>query len=178
MNIDISKIQISKEEYLASTSIKDADEAARYLKRLKILFWSFFWSGIVMQVISEIDTTNSRYAIFYLIAMASYFALLVYFTYFCAKVLKKTNRKQYNAMFCFLFAPISWFYYYPYITEPLKIITGEIPLPPRMSEKTKKELKHNYAKGRKFMKYFWISTAIFVALFILALVYLEMQGIN
>lgn len=111
---------MTKEEYLASTNIKSAEEARQYLKNLNMLFWAVFISSYLVRASTEFFTPQ-----IHLILFLAYIGLLIYFLVYCVKVLRAEKINAGHAVWSFLFAPISWLYFYPKITNPLKMITGQ-----------------------------------------------------
>lgn len=142
------------EEFLAKTDIKSIEEARGYLVQIKILFWTAFLFMIFINALGESETELST------VFVVLYLIFLVYFIFFCAKVLKAERIPKSNAFWCIFFAPISWFYFYPLISDPLKIIVGEKKPPIRMSEEDRKRL---YKEGsKKFWKRFWVTVGIII----------------
>lgn len=139
---------MTKEEYMARTNIKSVDEAAGYLTRLKILFISVAVGMVVTRAGTESIDANIYSAIWF-----AYIALLVYFVYFCVKVIKAEKIANTSAALSIIFAPISWIWFYPGITEPLKIIIGEKQPPHSLPA----ELSHEEREKRKKAadKAFW-----------------------
>jgi hypothetical protein len=169
---NISKIDNTKtttetaEEYLLKTNVKDREQAREMLARLKLLFWVVGIFLFIINILNElVFVTGSE--LYYLIVVP-YAALVIYFIYYCTKVLTAIKKPRANATWCFIFAPIGWFYLYPMMTKPLKIILGELPVPNEAEESEKKRKSENSIK--KFRKRFWIVTAILLLLFILLLV--------
>jgi small-conductance mechanosensitive channel len=158
--MDITSRTITKEAYLASTNIESIDQARSYLNKLRVLFISNF----ILSAIAEMDLGN-----FSAIVAIIELVLLIYFIFFCAKVLKAEKEARINAAFCILLAPLSWFWFYPRITNPLKIIIGKkqppASLPLVLSEE---ELKLKKTESRKkFWKNILIASGIsLVILFI------------
>lgn len=115
---------MSISEYMAHTNIKSREEAQKYLTNLKILFWLV---GVLMFAVKG-GSGSFDEGTFALILLV-YLVLLVYFVIYCVKVVRAEKICRSSAVFTILFAPISWIWFYPAITEPLKIILGIKPTP-------------------------------------------------
>jgi len=140
---------LSREDYLALTDIKSTNEAKKYLSNLKILFWSVFIGMIIVRggLVSDSD--------FFVLLWLAYLVLLIYFVVYCRKVVKLEKISNAWWPLSFLFAPISWIWFYPEIAEPLKIIIGE-KSPPKsfpleLTEEEKKKKEEDYKKWQKKM---------------------------
>ena len=116
--------QMTKEEYLATTNIQSVEQAGHYLLQLRILFSLVFINAIVIQIL---ERTNFQTA--YTVCLVYALTVLVYFVYFCRKVIHAEKNTNASVFFCILFAPISWFWLYPSLVNPLKIIMGKMSPP-------------------------------------------------
>ncbi|MDD5043075.1 MAG: hypothetical protein PHD51_00180 [Patescibacteria group bacterium] len=148
------------EKYLARTDIKHTEQAREYLNRLKVLFWIAFVGSIVLRGLSESE--SELVVIFFIL----YIGFLVYFIYFCTKVLKAEKLSKANALWCMVFAPLSWLWFYPLITDPLKIILGEKQPPIRLSDA---ERKQRATETNKKILRLWISAGVVVLIFVVIL---------
>lgn len=152
----------TRESFMARTNIKSVAEATGYLRKLKGLFWLIFISSALVRSLSEAG--SGIFSLMFLV----HIGLLIYFIYFCVKVLKAENLPKSNAIWSVVFAPISWFYFYPLIANPLKIITGTIEPPNPLTGDEKKQRK--IESDKKFWRRIKIGTGIFLTIFIIALV--------
>ena len=112
----------SPEDYMLLTNIKSKKEAKRNLDLLILLFWLVFLSGAFIRAMENEDELLELFSLMYLL-------LLWCFIYFCIKVLRSLKLSKWNAVFCVIFAPISWLYLYSLMANPLKIILGRKELP-------------------------------------------------
>ncbi|MDD4290095.1 MAG: zinc ribbon domain-containing protein [Patescibacteria group bacterium] len=107
------------EEYLSKTNIKNKEEAKKYLNQFRILLWTVFISMVFVRGLNESAPEGSlMFGIIYL-------GLLIYLIIFCVKILSVEKQPKINAIWCIIFAPLSWLYLYPLIADPLKIIIGQ-----------------------------------------------------
>lgn len=121
------------EEYQSRTNIKSKEEAAMYLGKLKKLFWGVFLGGIPIRILDSFLRESSADVLgsIFIVLFIAYLGLSIYFVVFSVKVLKAEKLSPLNAAWCIFFAPISWLYLYPLITDPLKIILGKKQPPKR-----------------------------------------------
>lgn len=153
------------EEYLARTDIKDAGEAEKYLNWIRALFWIVFLSIVVMRGLSESDSDLA------VILFFPYIGVMIYFIYFCAKVLKAERLPKANALWCVVFAPFSWLYLYPLIADPLKIILGKKQPPIRLSDSEKAvERQKATEASKRFWRRFWMIIGIVISIFVVSLI--------
>lgn len=150
------------EEYLAKTDIKDKEEAKKYLSQLKALFWLVVLSIIIIRGVGESESESA--AVLYI----PFIGLMIYFVYFCVKVLKAEKLPKANALWCVFFAPFSYFYLYPLMADPLKIILGEKQPPVRLSDTERKQRASE--ANKKFWRTFWMIIGITGGLFALTLI--------
>lgn len=153
---------MTKEEYLAATDIKSTKEAQKLLIDIQFLFVSVFVSLIIIK--SLIGRIND--GIYGLLSLV-YLGLLVFFVTECMRVIKLTRLvTKAQAFWSVFFAPFSWFWFYPALTRPLKIILGKIAPPEKLPvHRTDEELKKiRKVADKKYWKTFAIVTAIFVIL--------------
>ncbi|MCK4554743.1 zinc-ribbon domain-containing protein [Candidatus Parcubacteria bacterium] len=162
VNATTNDTRETAEEYLAKTDIKNVEEAKKYLGQLKALFWIVFLSMVVIRGLGE---SESELAV---ILFIPYIGLLIYFIYFCVKVLKAEKLPKANALWCVVFAPISWLYLYPSMADPLKIILGKKQPPIRLSDSERKQKRTE--ANKKFWRKFWIIVGAVVGIFAIALV--------
>jgi len=160
VNIDSSRESV--DEYQARTDIKDKKEAKRYLIKLRILFWVVFLSMMVIRGVGEVESD----ALF--ILFVPYIGLLIYFIIFCAGLLKAERLSRLNALWCIFFAPLSWFYVYPLMADPLKIILGKKQPPMRLSDTERKQ--REAIVNKKFWRNFWILMGSLAGIIILFIV--------
>jgi len=154
---------MTREEYMAHTNIKSEEEARGYLNRLNFLFIAVF-IGIIIVKGGVDNMDDGLYSILWLADIA----LIIYFVWYCVKVIKAEKISKASAVFSIIFAPISWFWFYPDITDPLKIIIGKkippVSFPSRLSLEEKKK------KDKKFWRNFWIIMgSIFGALILIVI---------
>ena len=154
---------MTKEEYLALTTIKSVEEARGYLLQLRVLFPLLLLLIGLSEYLKLPTPYDLYFGIFCLVAWA-------YFVYFCRKVIKAEKFADTSYLLSIIFAPISWIWFYPAIMEPLLIITGEKEIAPGFNIKTVEEKLAAKAKANKsftsFMLKFIIGSIIFlVALF-------------
>jgi len=159
---------MTREEYMARTNIKSVEEAQGYLSRLKFLFIAVFVGMIIVKGGAE-SINEDVYMLIWLVDII----LLIYFVVYCVKVIKAEKIAKTSAALSIIFAPISWIWFYPAITEPLKIIIGEkeppYSLPPELSPEEKE------ARKKAGDKAFWHKMKIllgvsFGAIFIICLI--------
>jgi len=125
--------RITKEEYMALTNIKSPEEAKKYFTKLKKLFIGTFVFSTIMKIFSQVNDNGDINAFFDFIFLVLTVTILIYFIVYSVKVLKAEKLSKIYAAFCIILAPISWFWFYPYIMDPLKIILGEKKPPLRSS---------------------------------------------
>ncbi len=167
-NIGIDNPRGTAEEYLTKTDIKNTEEAKKYLRQLKALFWLVFLSIIIIRGLGESESELA--AILYI----PYLGLMIYFIYFCVKVLKIEKLPKINALWCILFAPISYLYLYPLMADPLKIILGEKQPPAHLNDTERKQ--KNIEANKKFWRTFWIIigvVSVFFAIMITVIYFLN-----
>lgn len=144
---------MSRETYMAHTNIKSEEEARGYLNRLNFLFVAVFLGMLLVKGGAD-SMDDDIYTLLWLADIA----LLIYFVYFCVKVIKAEKISKASAIFSIIFAPISWFWFYPDITDPLKIIIGKkvppINFPDKMTQEERK------IKDKKFWRKFWITIGV------------------
>lgn len=131
------------ESYLALTDIRDVVTAKKYLNKLNSLFFLTF-VGIILLNFNPL---------FFVILIP----LLIYFVVFCNKVIKEERVSNASAVFVFLFAPISWVWFYPSIMDPLKIIVGEKELPKKLPK-----IIEDSTYNKKIRTVFWTFIGIVV----------------
>lgn len=144
---------MTKEEYLAKTQIQSIEEAKTYLLRLRIFFISVFISMFLVKVFSDL--------------FALYLVLLICFVIYCVKLRRLTKDvATTSAIWSVLFAPLSWIWFYPELTRPLRIIVGEIQPPEAISTIQDKQAITTAANKR-----FWgtIKTVVIVCALVLAI---------
>jgi hypothetical protein len=161
-SLNTDNLRETLEEYQAKTNIKNKKEAKKYLNQLKALFWIVFLSMIIIHSLSELKSELAT------ILFIPYILLLIYFIYFCTKILKAERLPKSNAALCIIFAPLSWAWLYPLMANPLKIILEEKQPPIRLNEAEKKQ---KAAKAnKKFWRNFWIITEIIIGIFTISLI--------
>jgi hypothetical protein len=165
---------MTREEYIAKTQIKSVDEARSRLTHLRILFAVVFAFIVLLRGgAGQIDQDT------YSLIWVAYIALLIYFVVYCVKVIKLTSHvTKANAFWSIIFAPISWFWFYPEITKPLKIIIGEIEPPEKLldhhhSEEAKKARE---ASNKRYWKTVKIVVIIFFALLGVAIAFIVIDS--
>ena len=141
---------MSLEEYMAHTNIENIDEAKKYLTQLNILFVLVFIGIIFVRGFATIINENI-YATVWII----YIVLLIYFVWYCVKVARVEKIQKVSVAFSIIFAPISWLWFYPSITDPLKIAIGK-KKPPLKDYFTNKEIMKKTDKKNNFWKWFII----------------------
>ncbi len=153
--ISIDSIRETVEEYQSRTNIKSKEEAKKYLSQLKAMFWIVSLSMIFMRIIGELESELT------VILFIPYIGLLIYFIIFSVKVLKAEKLSGANALWCIFFAPISWFYLYPLMADPLKIILGKKQPPVRLSEmEIKQKAAKTVAANKRFWRNFWMIVGV------------------
>jgi len=158
---------MSIEEYMSYTNIKSVDEAQKYYSNLKMLFILVFIGLIVVKGMTGID--SGLYAIIWLADIA----LLIYFVVYCVKVVNAEKISKASAAFSILFAPISWFWFYPNIMEPLKIIIGKKTPPQSLTikkEKTEKEKTEREISNKKYWNKYWILMGVIFGIILLLII--------
>lgn len=153
-DIKSDNLRETAEEYLARTDIKNKDEARKYLNQLRALFWIILLGRFVL---GESD-----------ILAILYLGLFIYFIVFCSKVLKAEKLSKANALWCIFFAPISWLYLYPLMTDPLKIILGKKQPPIHLNNEERKQKAIEVNK--KIWRDFWTTLKIVAGIFIVILI--------
>lgn len=157
----------TKEGYLSRTGITlTKEEAKKYLRQTRSLFWLVFLALLMMRALSLNEETNDQFLILFFIFLPFYFILLIYFIFYCTKVLKAEHISRANALWCVFFAPLSWLYLYPLITDPLKIIIGKKQPPILLNKEERRK------RNKKSWRNFWIMIGFLVVIFILTLLYL------
>lgn len=151
-NNQSSNKPMTREDYMAHTNIKSEEEAKEYLNRLNFLFIAVFIGMVIVNGTAD-SIDEGLYAIIWLANIA----LIIYFVWYCVKVIKAEKISKATAAFSIIFAPISWLWFYPNITDPLKIIVGK-KVPP-VSLPNKLTLGERKKKDKKFWRNFWIVMA-------------------
>lgn len=168
---------MTKEEFLSKTDIKNESEAFGYLSHLTFLFVTVFGGMIAVRALGQLsDETLSPNL--YLIIWFAWILYLVYFVYFCVKVINLTKKvTKASAVWSILFAPISWIWFYPELTKPLKIIIGRLAPPetlPNVEEKKAIADKVNSS----FWKSIKIAVLISLGVVVVTIVYVQFQPNN
>lgn len=145
--------RFSRSEYMAMTNIKSVEDAQKLLNNLKIFFWvTFLWYAALVYFGEYVpDDGNLGYSLFCFL----YIVELIFFVSYCVKVLKAEKISKSDAIFCVILAPISWLWFYPGITEPLKIIIGEKQPPLRIYFEDA-YLERERARNKNYWKWFFI----------------------
>lgn len=112
---------MTKEEYLRMTNIASEEEAHKMLRNVNGAFLAIvFFSYVVPLVVFYIwDVQFSG------VLQIANIIFWVIFTYYCWTVKKAQKISKVSALFAWFFAPLSWIWFYPQLTEPLRIIIGE-----------------------------------------------------
>lgn len=138
---------MTREEYQAETDITSPEEAQALLSKLQWLFIGVFGFRLCIYAIEKNIYPSSL-----LFLLLCDVALVIYFVVFCLKVIRLTRTvTKANVFWSIFLAPISWAWFYPEITKPLKIIIGELPPPEKiqtMEERKamRKAINTNYWK--------------------------------
>lgn len=157
---------MTKEEYLSKTGIRNEEEARARLMHLRILFAVVFTSMIIVQGGEDLIDENT-----YLLFGLGYLCLLIFFVVYCVKVIKLTRDvTSANAFWSIIFAPISWFWFYPEITKPLKIIIGEMEPPEKLPTKEERSAIREGA-NKRFWKTIKIVIGFCAALLVLGVIW-------
>lgn len=156
--------RITKEEYLARTNIKSPEEAKKYYTRLKILFIGSFVFSLLDRVLSDSTNVTESNALLFLLILVLDIGILIYFIIYSIKVLKAEKLSGWNAALCIFFAPLSWFWFYPDIMDPLKIIMGK--KKPPFKNSTIKE------KNKNFFQKWWIPITLISFILLLVISYI------
>lgn len=112
-----NKLDKESRKNQAEINIISKERAEEYLDKLWVLFFFVFLGFIFFKFVNYTEEQETFIALSFI-----YIGLLAYFVYFSAKVLKEEKLSRWNAVWCILFAPISWIYLYPLITKPLKAV--------------------------------------------------------
>lgn len=146
---DKSKTEDNDESWLKKRDLESRNKAQEHLRKLKNFFWGIGFGSMMMRGLGE--SGNDLYSVLIL----PYIGLVIYFITFSVKTLKMEKLSKWNAIWVVFFAPLSWFYIYPLMANPLKEIIHE------SNEQilNKSKQKEFSAKERK---YFWIGIAIIV----------------
>ncbi|MDQ5952303.1 MAG: hypothetical protein QG626_430 [Patescibacteria group bacterium] len=116
---------LTRDEYQAQTGIASAEEAKRYLGRLKGVFGFIFVYLVAVNLVQTVADEE-----FLIVFSLVYLVCLAGFVAYCWRVIRLTKKvTQANILFSILFAPISWIWFYPELVKPLKIIAGEMEPP-------------------------------------------------
>ncbi len=159
---------MTRDEYQAKTGIKNVEDARSRLTHLRVLFTVVLATLLLVQGGAEAMSEDT-----YGLLVIIYIGLLVYFVVYCVKTIKLTKDvTSANAFWSIVFAPISWFWFYPEITKPLKVIVGELPVPDKLpiqlsSEEAKQARE---ASNKRFWKIVKIGVAVFAVLFGIAMI--------
>jgi len=139
---------MTKEEYRAQTEIANAEEAAEYLWNLRAMFIAVFAARYGVYFLGSFGFTSQMIQV-YAFCLGG---LCLFFIYYCLKIIRLTkNVTKANAIWSILFAPLSWFWFYPEITKPLKIITGEIE-PPASIQPIEERRQIEQASWKRYWK--------------------------
>ena len=117
-NQTIPKKKMTVDEYMKQTNIKSVEEARGYLTQIRTLFIALT-VGMILNKVTAVAVPGIASLIVLL-----YIVLLIYFIFYCVKVKKAVKISKVSAIFCVIFAPFSWIWFYPSIANPLKIIIG------------------------------------------------------
>jgi len=154
--------KLSVEEYQSSTGIQNKEEAKKYLKTLRMLFWL---TGSLFLLINITSGSNN-----FAVLMLTTLLILVFIPVFsfhwmyCLKVLRATRLATTSLFLLFFFAPLSWIFFYPELTKPLKIILGEIP-PPSNLPKKKYSQKESPKKEKRYLLLIFFTVFITLSFF-------------
>ncbi|MFZ4648914.1 MAG: hypothetical protein ACOYMB_04810 [Patescibacteria group bacterium] len=161
----MSEEKVTIEEYISLTNIKSRAEAKRYLITLNI----FFATSVVIYILYRILLYKFPISSMPVLFMENGFLfslfvtagpllvlwiVMVFFTVYASKVIKAERVSNTYAIFCFLFAPISWIWFYPRIMKPLRIILGKEETPSR------EFIQQQGAKEKKVKSNFWLKAIV------------------
>jgi hypothetical protein len=169
-------IHMTRQEYISKTGIKDASEAAAYLNKTKNLFISVFFGIILFRAIDLTADEFLSVELYYLIWVA-YLGFYIYFIAHCYKIIKLTKKvTKANIAWSLLFAPLSWAWFYPELTKPLKVIAGDMDPPDEKAELVNLETEKKIAKGvGRTVIYCAIATTVLLALLFPVFYFLDLS---
>ena len=146
---------MTQEEYRARTLIQTPEEAKTRLVHLQELFFAVFGARIFISLSVGFVTLDV-----YRFLLLAHVTLIVYFVIYCMKVIKLTRDvTRADLVWSILFAPISWLWFYPEITKPLRIILGELPPPDKLPTREERAALRKAVNGN-----YWKSLLIIVGL--------------
>ena len=157
---------MTREEYRQQTDIQTTDEAKRLQEQFRLLLTIF--GGVWLLALC------SRYIVYWLepFFLIGYIVMLVVVFVYARRIIVRTRRvSRADILWAVLFAPISWFWFYPEVVKPLRIIMGELEPPTASSQEHSRE-----AVRRAGNKRFWRTIKIVFAVSALVLVGMVIYG--
>ncbi len=149
---------MTKEEYLQATSYASVEEARKDLKAIQFLFPAVLGAAFLVRIGAVVDPRVG------IVSWALYLAFLVFFIWKCRTIIKKTRHvSKAQLLFSIVFAPLSWIWFYPQLSEPLEIIVGSR-MPPTTDAVTEGKTREEARK--KGSRNAW-KTILYVAIAVL-----------
>ena len=135
---------MTKEEYLQLTSYPSLQEAQKDLSMIQVLFPLTLGLMLVGQPITRLALL--MHPAMEAIIFIGYSIFGIFFVWKCRDILVKTRKvAKGELLFSILFAPLSWIWFYPQLSEPLEIIVGKR-MPPTTDVATETQARIDAAK--------------------------------
>lgn len=152
-------LNMTLQEYINQTEIASSQEAEDLLKNFQILITV----SALFSLLNDIVTFMIGNALLVLVVGTMNVVVLTFFMLLTREIIRKTRKvTQAHWYFSFLFAPFSWFFFYPQITKPLKVLSGKASVPE--NEEMERIMKIN-ASAKPFSRVFFV---LIVILFVVA----------
>lgn len=161
---------ISREQYRAHTDIQSIEEARSYILKTRIWF-AVVAIGMILGYIFRFSDLRNLIPEISLMRALIQLLLWALFVAYCHKLSARLRGlSTISPWWSIVLAPVSWWWLYPSLMKPLKIIAGDIEPPVELS--LKKTLKDIQEDRERFWKTFWIISGICIGIFVLGLVVL------
>lgn len=149
---------MTRQEFQALTDIGSQDEAKEYISRAKMLFITSIVIGVAWQFVDEAAVMTEKYL--WVLALGS-IAFQLFFIGYCWKIIQLTKKvTKASIIWLILFAPISWFWFYPALVQPLHIIAGDQPAPDHLETAADKKEFNKKVNSNTFRSIGYIVLAV------------------
>jgi hypothetical protein len=160
---------MTREEFKERIGLSEKT-AKIHLNVLRIQFVFLFIEYVTIRTLVNTLQGSDLFALLFPINLIVIVASIVYWVY----VLRITKRSGWNAVFGILLSPISWFWFYPFITEPLHVIIGTGKVPDHWPPKSNTSFKKQHLKS--LLKAVGICTLIALGLVAIMLLFIEVSS--
>ncbi len=153
---------MTREEYRAVTQIQSAEEAKSWLESTRMLFIASIGFYVAMQFAYYGTSASIDDGVVSVIYLFLFFYLLVH----CIRLIRRTRDvTSAHIIWYFLFAPVSWLWFYTDLVKPLKIIIGEIEPPAELPKRRVLTSEERKRVSKRFWRtILWTTVISFLAL--------------